>query len=180
MRNPTPLQAGITLMGLLLALLLLSVLASLSSASYRSTLATTQVKIAGKRLVQAFTLARLHAMIGNSRIIVCTADLKAEQQRCDNRQAWHQGWLVFPDFNNNLQRDPNEQLLQIAQLQSGVIIQSKNRSRMIIFTRHGTYLSNATIYICHQTAMENTPGLKLNLANSGITRLYSLTKLECQ
>lgn len=180
MRNPIPVHDGITLMGLLLALLLLSVLASLSSASYRNTLAATQVKIAGKRLVQAFTLARLHAMVGHSRIIVCTANLKAGQQRCDNRQAWHKGWLVFPDFNNNLQRDPDEQPLQIAQLQSGVIIQNKNRSRMIVFTRHGTYLSNATIYICHQTEMKNTPGLGLNLANSGIARVFSLTKLECQ
>ena len=103
-------QRGVTLVELLMAFVLLSVLVALAAPSFAQLQRETALTSQANQLFAAFQRIRAEAIKRRCPVTACpSTDLAV----CDTAANWHDGWILFEDHNGNTSRDANEPLLEV-------------------------------------------------------------------
>ncbi len=105
-----PAIAAHTLIELLAAVLLVSVLTLLGLPSLHGWLQNVRIATTVNDLIGDLHRARSEAITRNNDVLLCES---SDGHRCTHHPGWHRGWLVFVDANGNRQRDTGEEILQI-------------------------------------------------------------------
>lgn len=101
---------GTTLLELLLALLILSILLGMSLPGFSQLLNSTRADQAMQSLTEAIALARTNAITTQHIVTFCRSK---DQQTCGG--VWGQGFIVFTDANGNREIDGDDLLLRAKQ-----------------------------------------------------------------
>ncbi|TXI95049.1 MAG: prepilin-type N-terminal cleavage/methylation domain-containing protein [Burkholderiaceae bacterium] len=111
------LQAGVTLVELLVVIVITGVLASVAIPSYRSMVVSNRVSGMVSDLHSALLLARSEALKRGTTISVCkTSNASATAPLCDptaGSLGWATGWIVFVDADASKTRANDEAVLQV-------------------------------------------------------------------
>lgn len=94
MYSKTLRQRGFTLLELMVAVAILSILTGIAVPSFTDTIRNNQIAAVSSDLVAAMALARNEAMKRGVRVSVCPA---ADQDNCADGVDWSKGWIVFVD-----------------------------------------------------------------------------------
>jgi len=105
--SATQTQIGFTLMELIVAVAILSILTTLAVPSYRTMMANNQGATNANALIQALTLARSEAIKRNRTVVVCKSTTGTS---CDTSASvtWDRGLVTFVDANVNGALDSGE------------------------------------------------------------------------
>lgn len=87
-------QAGVSLIELMVALVIMAILLGVGVPSFRSFLAGNRLSSSSNEMVSALALARSEAVRRGTRITVCKS---ANGTGCTTAGGWEQGWIVFTD-----------------------------------------------------------------------------------
>ncbi len=172
MPNLTPVRrpAGLTLIELLVALLVLSILITLAVPGIHELLLKQRVRNQSQLFQLALYQARSEAIRRVQEVTLCATDTEL---RCAAEQrSWSNGWLLFVDHQRNRQFDADDQLLaEGAPLNEGMRLYW-NRGRALEFDARGQSVGhNGTFVVC--AGVEDRFSRKLILANTGRVRLQS-------
>jgi type IV fimbrial biogenesis protein FimT len=102
-------RSGLTLIELVIALAVASLLLSLAVPAFSSLMRQNRLVAATNELFTGIYLARTEAVKRGRRVTLCKS---ADQAACSATGGYDQGWIVFEDPNNNAQLDPGEALIQ--------------------------------------------------------------------
>lgn len=115
-------QAGVTLVELMIALLILSVLVMVTVPGFDTLLRNNRLYTQVNDFHLSLMRARAEAMSRVARVTVCVADVSdPNNPSCTNTGRWEEGWIVFvEDFSTqNASVDSGEEILEIQQAISG-------------------------------------------------------------
>ena len=110
---------GYSLIEMLFMLFVLGVLCGTVALSFQALQNRVHTQAAAEALLSDVLSARVEALRRERRVTLCVAALDASAQSAlpsscalsGSTAAWHQGWLVFEDTNNNGMWDQGETLL---------------------------------------------------------------------
>jgi len=170
-------QRGLTLLDLLVALVILSLLLALAVPNFQSYISSTQTKTRTLSLYEALQTARTRAVSRNQR-----ATLRALGD-------WSRGWVLFDDRNHNGQPDPDERLLAEHRFSGTQVNIEGNRPLKDYVSFVGTGESRfasgspgggfqaGRLTLCARDA--NKPGYQLVLARMGRVRIQEAQPGDC-
>lgn len=163
---------GLTLLELLTALAIGSVLLLIAVPSYRAWIAELQMRDRVEALVVTMSRARSEAIKRQTRVALCPS---GDGRRCATGGRWEDGWIVFADQNDDGERDPDEAIVA-AEPPSwpGITIRgNKPVSEYVSYTSYGhTRMTNGalqmgTLTVCRQ----GSNAVDVVLANGGRVRV---------
>lgn len=99
---------GFTLIEMLVVLSVMTVLLALAAPAASAWAMGREVRQASQAWRDSLSLARSEALSRNTRVVLCKS---SDGQTCQASGGWQQGWIVFPDSNNNAERDGSEPVL---------------------------------------------------------------------
>lgn len=135
-------QKGLTLIELLVGLVMISIVATLATPSFRSLVESQRRQDTAQQLLTGLRLARVEAIHRGQPVIMQASE-----------GAWGQGWSVFVDSNRNQLRDEDETTLAERAGHQGVRVVGNGRvASRIGFDSSGRLLNNAngTLAVCHK------------------------------
>jgi type IV fimbrial biogenesis protein FimT len=100
MRNP---QHGLTMVELMVAVAIISILMAIGVPSYRYVTTSNRVSSEVNGLLLDLQFARSEALKQGRTVTVCPANSTATD--CAGNSNWHNGWIAFMDINGNGQVD---------------------------------------------------------------------------
>ena len=128
---------GLTLIELMVVLAILAIVVTMAVPSFKSLISMTQLRTATSHLVGVLNLARSEAIKRGWPVTVCkSADVAAAAPSCDEGAAWHDGWLVFVDYNQNGIKDADDASLRVGAPESGRIMMTADNN----FSDYLTYM----------------------------------------
>lgn len=101
-------SAGFTLIELVVALALLSVLLAAGSSALMGLLNDVRQSAVANNFLSELAMARTESIRRGRRVVVCRS---SDALSCANSGDWGQGRLIFEDVNNNGSRDPSERIV---------------------------------------------------------------------
>jgi type IV fimbrial biogenesis protein FimT len=98
-------KAGFTLIELMVALALATVLLTLGAPKLRDVIANNRVAARANEFLAALNLARSEAIKRGARVVVCKVGMiegsrTPDFSRCDKNGDWSDGWILFADVEN--------------------------------------------------------------------------------
>ena len=108
-------QAGFSLHELLVASLIAGVLGT-GAISLVNLMQDTRMTTTVNRMMGDLALARSEAIKRNAMVTLCKS---RDGVSCTDDSAWHEGWLVFADDNNNHDIDSGEMILHVQERLAG-------------------------------------------------------------
>lgn len=100
--------SGFTLVESMVVIAILAVLVAVAMPGMASFGHGTRLSAYSNKFLAALFFARSEAIKRNSRVAICKS---SDGVTCAAAGNWSQGWIVFADRNNNVQRDAGEALL---------------------------------------------------------------------
>ena len=172
---------GFTLLELLITHAVISILVATAAPSLSAIVAYERSVILTNELAGALAFARAEAVTKNSTIITCQS---SNGSKCNRSENWHNGWIIFNDKNNNIQRENDEPLLKVyAAANNGteVIFNGAwNRNHYMRYKPGGEAHPNGSFTICNPNI---GVGKALIMTQSGRLRLSKLktngSKITC-
>ncbi len=152
--------AGLTLFELLVVLAISALLTLLASPSLTDYLARKRLQTASAMLHSDLSRARLAAISGNRRIVVCPG---TPNHGCLAQSHWAHGWLVFEDDNRDRQWQPAERLLNSNQAVTPLRVQG-NRLALEFFPNGTAPGSNATLVVCDPRRPQEPREVRISLS----------------
>lgn len=176
-------QSGATLLELMVVLAVSAILLGIGVPSFASLSASSRLANATNEVVASLHLARSEAIKRNSRVVMCTS---ASGTTCAAGGGWHQGWLMFPDANNNAVRDEGEAIILARQAFPVGLNLEGNRwiSNYISYTPSGAtrtvsgVLQVGTFTLCNESDASGT-ARTIVINASGRPRVAKTTPPEC-
>jgi type IV fimbrial biogenesis protein FimT len=165
-------ENGFTLIELLVTLALTLTLLSIGIPASQRLVAGSQQTAEINSFVRHLSLARSEAVKSGRNHVLCPS---ADLTHCSDGTAWHLGFILFEDDNENGTRDTDEALNHVNRPTSGIGIdmQSTEGRTYITFRADGRSAgSNLTLTFCDPTGA--MPPKAVILSNSGRARI-SLT-----
>lgn len=108
-------QAGFSLHELLVTSVIAGVVGT-GAVGFASLMQDTRMTTAVNSLMGDLALARSTAITRNAMVTVCKS---RDGSSCTDAAAWHEGWLVFADDNNNHDIDAGEMILHVQERLTG-------------------------------------------------------------
>jgi type IV fimbrial biogenesis protein FimT len=124
-KKPPLLQAGFTLIELMVGIALLAILLAIAAPNFQGMTASSRLTSASNELLGSLQLARAQAIRTGARVTVCRS---TNATQCDTTAGvgWERGWIVFQDANRvgfDAQVDTGETVLaHITALAGGTTI----------------------------------------------------------
>jgi type IV fimbrial biogenesis protein FimT len=142
----SPLPSAFTVLELLVTIAVAAILLLTGLPSFQQFAQRQQMKAAVNGLQHALLLARNEAVHRNGPVVACPGNAV---DGCSGSRNWSRGWIVFPDPNDDRQRQAGEALLLEGQLPGKLSIGSSRGRTSIRFLGDGsTPGSNARISFC--------------------------------
>lgn len=156
---------GFTLLELMTALAVSAILLSSAIPAFGRFSLEQRLNAESQRLFLDLQFARATAVNRNRAVTVCPAD----GEYCDDRAAWHEGWIVFVDRNQDRQRQTGEPLLRTALNMRSHQAHSAPSRRQVRFFPNGTAVgTNLSIRVCGPA--NDIRWQKISVSNSGRIR----------
>ncbi len=155
---------GHSLISLLTTLVVSGILLGIGVPSMAGLVTANRLSTQVNQLAGALTFARTESITRNQHVIICKSN---DQLQCSKESAWHEGWLVFVDDNQNHQYDDNELVLLqngMAQMNLRIDYAGFGSHAYITFRPAGSTSSNGTFTLCDTTATDNARALIINRA----------------
>lgn len=139
---------GLTLIELLMALAILGVLFGAVLPAFGNILDRSARAAINNELIASLSLARSEALRSRHPTVVCPA--LADASGCRSDGAWHHGWMVFVDANQDGALSPGrDRLLQVHEpLQSATLLSGRSRPRVRYAPNGLNTGSNLSIRLC--------------------------------
>lgn len=174
---------GFTLVEVLAALSIASVLTSLAAPAFSTFVRLMSVSSAASGMVSDLQLARSEAIKRGRRVSLCKS---ADGQNCASSGGWEQGWIIFEDVNSNGTREGGEQILQRQSPIDAKLRFTGNQSvsRYVSFVPTGsTLLVNGgfqagTLTVCGYSS-QATPARQIVINAAGRARVQKTTLPQC-
>jgi type IV fimbrial biogenesis protein FimT len=170
---------GLTLLELLIALAIGTVLLVVAVPSYRAWIADLEMRDRIEALVVTMSRARSEAIKRQTRVALCPS---SDGRLCASGGRWEDGWIVFADQNDDGDRDADEAIVAVEPAsRPGITIRgNKPVSQYVSYTSYGhTRMTNGALQMGTLTVCR--PGSKavdVVLANGGRVRV-DRTKVRC-
>lgn len=141
---------GYTLHETLMVLVITSVLA-VGVASFARLLRSTHSATQVNALVTDLNLARSEAIKRGQTVTVCKSSSAAA---CTPDSAWHQGWLIITDRNENAQLDDDDEILRVGPALAGGTTLTFNAwgvgtGKYVSYFANGMSQKNGTFRFCN-------------------------------
>lgn len=139
---------GLTLIELLMALAILGVLFGAVLPAFGSLLERSASAAINNELIASLSLARSEALRSRQLTVVCPA--RADVSGCRSDGAWHHGWMVFVDANQDGELSPGRDRLLLVHepLSSATLISGHSRPRVRYAPNGLNTGSNLSIRLC--------------------------------
>lgn len=95
-------HAGVTLVELMVALTMISIVMTLGIPSFQQIMRANRMIAVNNSLLGSLYLSRSHAIKQNVRVTVCKS---ANGSECAAAGGWEQGWIAFTDLDNDAAYD---------------------------------------------------------------------------
>jgi len=109
-------QRGFSLIELMMALALMSILLVLGIPSFQAVVKANRLIAANNDMIGSLNLSRSYAIKENIRVTLCKSH---DGVACADAGGWDQGWIVFTDQNNNAAYDVVGERVLLIQEQVG-------------------------------------------------------------
>ncbi|MDE2389063.1 MAG: GspH/FimT family pseudopilin [Betaproteobacteria bacterium] len=172
--------SGVTLIELLVALSVLSILLAVGVPSFSQFSTSSRLNSYSNTLFSHLTLARSEAIKRNSRVVVCKS---SDGLSCAGSGDWNQGWVVFVDLDSDANISGGEQILTtMSSLPAGYSFSGNaNVSNYVSYDGQGiTKLTtgafqSGTITLCPAPPAEGGNGRYIIISSSGRLRIAKIT-----
>lgn len=130
-----PLQAGFTLVELLVTIVILAVIATLGIPSLSKFLREWQRDNVSREFMAAVQTARAEAIKSSRKVILCPS---SDGSSCANSTSWKTGWLAFVDTDGNGSLDADERIITQRSTEANVSsMTSSDDVRQVVFLPNG-------------------------------------------
>lgn len=174
-------QAGFTLYDMLVTVGIAGTLMS-ATPNLRSMLQDNVLATTVNLLRTDLSLVRSEALRRGGTVTLCKSRHGAQ---CERDAEWHDGWIVFPDPNNNGKRDGGETVLRVqGNLDPGITLKlgaALNADNDVRYHGTGSSDKNGTFTFCDARGSARARAIVLNFVGRPYisTRKPSGEKLEC-
>lgn len=103
-------ERGFTLIELVVAMALASILLALAIPSFRDSILDNQRASVSNRLITDLSFARAEAITRRADVVVCRS---SDIDTCGEGSGWEDGWIVFVDDNGDDDIDADEEILRV-------------------------------------------------------------------
>ncbi len=157
---------GFTVLDLLIALTIASLLFGIALPSYRAVVSRVHVSAVRSTLTTTLFDSLRDSTIRGQEVVVCPA----VQGHCTDGQDWSVGWFAFVDLNGDRSHSANEPILREQRpLDRDVHLRSTAGRPRIVYQPNGSNAgSNVTFTLCDRRGPSEA--LSLILANNGRLR----------
>lgn len=144
--------SGFTLVELLIALLLFSILVSIAVPSMQTFMRSNRLTSTTNDMVTALNVARSEAVRRSSTIKLCISN--AAQDDCDSGTGnWENGWIMFIDDNGDDSVDSGEKVLRVTgSTGGGTTIRTAQYGYVIAFGGDGSASDVGSFRVCGNNA----------------------------
>ena len=166
-------QRGLTLVEMLLALLILSVLMTIGAPGMRDFLRENRLQAQSLDLFRSLQYARSEAVKLRSRVLLCrSADPVAATPACGGTSTgdWSQGWLVFASGDADSDYDVGtDRLLRVGQgLGSSLTLNANSEAEtVLVYDADGTVTAGSTVRFALCDERGGAHGRQINLTVTG-------------
>jgi type IV fimbrial biogenesis protein FimT len=153
---------GYSLLNLLTSLAVSAILLGIGLPSMASFITTNRISTHVTQFAGALAFARTEAITRNQSVIICKSK---DQLKCSTESAWHEGWMIFVDDNQNHQYDDHELvLLRDGLPHANLWIDYKGfeSHAYVVFRPIGATTSNGSFTLCDTTATGSARALIIN------------------
>jgi len=172
-------RGGFSLIELLIAMTVASVLLALGVPGYQGMVGAYQLSNHAQFLAGTLNHARSEAIKRSQRVNVCKT---YDGKQCAAEGSWATGWILFVDANRNGQIDPGERILHIeAAVANGITLSGNHPVEdYVSYTSmgHARMLNGALQMGTFVACKTGQSAIKIVLANSGRARVEK-TALAC-
>ena len=169
-------QRAVTVLELMVALAILSIIAAVAVPAWQNTLVYGRRAAALNDLRASLALARGSALTRGRTVALCTS---RDHARCDKGD-WDEGWIVFVDLDADYRREPGEPILRVESAIAGRDHLSGNRliAHHVGFRRDGMMhgVHNGTI---SYTTSPPRPALRRCLVVARSGRIRAANGKDC-
>ena len=161
-------QQGFTLIEIIIALSILSILTAYGVPEWRSFKQNQTMTQELNRLSSSINYARNQSIIASEHIILCASQ---SYNACDGDSQWHNGWMVFVDVNRNRKFDALDRILLTESGMTGQLEALASIYRPLIrFDQMGfSPGTNLTVRFCDERGAEY--GKAIIISNVGRPRV---------
>ncbi len=164
-------QRGFTLIELMVAIAVLSILLSMAAPSFQSLIAQSRLTAISTQLRSALLTARSEAIKSNRQVTVCASE---DQSSCSNG-SWSSGSIAFIDRNIIGEiNDGDEIIKQFQRASSTLQVLQVGFNGSVSFTPDGASDTSGAFMVCDR--MRNIEPRRICLSRSGTV---DVTKDEC-
>jgi len=138
-------QSGFTLIEMMIALVVLTVLIVAGFPSFRAILRSNRIASQTNTFLASVNLARTEAIKNNFNAGICAS---SDGTSCST--AWNTGWIVFDDNNNNGALDGGERIVRVVRGNPDLSMTSSPTTGTLMFNPRGMFTNAAAINLTMQ------------------------------
>lgn len=161
--------AGFTLVELIVTMVVAGIILAIAVPSLQGVIRQNRVATEANDFISAVNYARSEAVTRGVRVTMCKS---AEGAKCATTGNWDQGWIIFPDPNDNATVDSGESILRVhAALKKGTLQGNTNVGSYISFAPTGfSELASGAFQAGTVTLKEGSNSLSMVLSAGGRIR----------
>ena len=175
-------QGGFTLNELIVALAIAGTVSASAAPSLYTLFVESSQSTQLNALFTDLSYARTESIKRGVPTILCKSKTS---DACESTSEWHEGWIIFPDDNDNLALDESEDLLRVQQqVPDGISIKFgafRSRGRYMQYLPMGHTTTNGTFTICKDASGDSAKAIITS--RTGRSRVSSRTSgnktLDC-